>query len=81
MCSAFTSIYIDPSLCQGCEDCVDVCPEDCIEGKAGYIHMIDDFDCTKCGKCIDACDYDAIVRSSGRVPKLPSRLTKCGKFR
>ena len=81
VCSAFTSIYIDPSLCQGCEDCVDVCPEDCIEGKAGYIHMIDDFDCTKCGKCIDACDYDAIVRSSGRVPKLPSRLTKCGKFR
>ena len=75
------SAYIDPSLCQGCEDCVDVCPEDCIEGKAGYIHMIDDFDCTKCGKCIDACDYDAIVRSSGRVPKLPSRLTKCGKFR
>ena len=81
VCSAFTSIYIDPSLCQGCEDCVDVCPEDCIEGKAGYIHMIDDFDCTKCGKCIDACDYDAIVRSSGRLPKLPSRLTKCGKFR
>lgn len=81
VCTAFTSIYIDPSLCQGCEDCVDVCPADCIEGKAGFIHMIDEFDCTKCGKCIGACDYDAVIQTSGRVPKLPSRLIKCGKFR
>ncbi|MDD6160617.1 MAG: NADH-ubiquinone oxidoreductase-F iron-sulfur binding region domain-containing protein, partial [Oscillospiraceae bacterium] len=50
VCSAFMSIYIDPSLCTGCEDCVDVCPADCIDGKAGFIHMIDSFDCTKCGK-------------------------------
>lgn len=81
VCTAFTSIYIDPSLCQGCEDCADVCPADCIEGKAGFIHMIDEFDCTKCGKCIEACDYDAVIQTSGRVPKLPSRLVKCGKFR
>ena len=43
--------------------------------------MIDEFDCTKCGKCIEACDYDAVIQTSGRVPKLPSRLIKCGKFR
>lgn len=81
VCSAFTSIYIDPSLCTGCEDCVDVCPVDCIEGKAGFIHMIDSFDCTKCGKCIAACEEEAIIQTAGRVPKLPSRLIKCGKFR
>lgn len=81
VCTAFTSIYIDPTLCEGCEDCVDVCPVDCIEGKAGFIHMIDDFDCTKCGKCIEACDYDAIIQTAGRVPRLPSRLIKCGKFK
>ena len=32
VCSAFMSIYIDPNTCTGCEDCVDVCPVDCIEG-------------------------------------------------
>ena len=81
VCSAFMSIYIDPTLCTGCEDCVDECPVDCIEGKVGFIHMIDSFECTKCGKCIAACEEEAIIQTSGRVPKLPSRLVKCGKFR
>lgn len=80
VCTSFQTIYIDPKACTGCEECADVCPEDCIEGKAGYIHMIDEFDCTKCGKCIEVCEEDAVIRTTGRVPKLPSRLTKCGKF-
>lgn len=81
VCSAFMSIYIDPNLCEGCEECADVCPKDAIEGKAGYIHMIDEFECDKCGKCITACENDAIIRTTGRVPKLPTRLTKVGKFK
>lgn len=81
VCTCFTTIYIDPNLCEGCEECADVCPVDCIEGKAGHIHMIDEFDCTKCGKCIEACENEAIIQTSGRVPKLPTRLTKCGKFK
>jgi len=81
VCSSFMSIYIDPNLCEGCEECADVCPAECIEGKSGFIHMIDEFDCTKCGKCIEACEYDAVIKTTGRVPKLPTRLTKCGKFK
>ncbi len=81
VCSAFMSIYIDPNECQGCEECADVCPAGAIEGKAGYIHMIDEFECTKCGKCIAACENEAIIQTTGRVPKLPTRLTKCGKFK
>ena len=81
VCSAFMSIYIDPNACQGCEECADVCPADAIEGKAGYIHMIDEFECTKCGKCLAVCENDAVIQTTGRVPKLPTRLTKCGKFK
>lgn len=81
VCSAFMSIYIDPNLCEGCEECADVCPKDAIEGKAGFIHMIDEFECDKCGKCIAACENDAIIQTTGRVPKLPTRLTKVGKFK
>lgn len=81
VCSSFMNIYIDPNLCEGCEECADVCPADCIEGKSGFIHMIDEFDCTKCGKCIEACEYDAVIKTTGRVPKLPTRLIKCGKFK
>ncbi len=81
VCSAFMSIYIDPNTCTGCEECTDVCPVDAIEGKSGFIHMIDEFECTKCGKCIAACEEEAIIQTTGRVPKLPTRLVKVGKFK
>ena len=81
ICTSFITIYIDPHKCEGCEECAGVCPADCIEGKSGFIHMIDDFDCTKCGKCIEACEYDAVIQTAGKVPKLPNKLTKCGKFK
>ena len=43
--------------------------------------MIDDFDCTKCGKCIPVCEEEAIIKTTGKLPKLPTKLTKVGKFR
>ena len=81
VCGAFVHIYVDPLTCTGCGDCVDVCPEGCIEGKPKFIHMIDEFECTKCGKCIEACEEDAIIQTAGKLPKLPNRLMKVGKFK
>jgi len=81
ICSALMNIYIDPHKCNGCQECIDVCPEDCIDGKDGFIHMIDDFDCSKCGKCIEVCEEEAIIQTSGRLPKLPNRLIKVGRFK
>ena len=80
-CKAFLDVFIDPQKCEGCGDCIDVCPEDCIEGKSGYISMIDEFDCSKCGKCVDVCPNGAAQFSGGRKPKLPERLTKVGRFK
>lgn len=81
VCFSSETVYIDPKLCTGCGDCVDVCPKDCIEGKANFIHMIDEFDCDRCGKCITECSEEAIIKTSGKVPKLPDKLTKVGRFK
>ncbi|CUP22783.1 MULTISPECIES: NADH-ubiquinone oxidoreductase-F iron-sulfur binding region domain-containing protein [Hungatella] len=81
VCRAFVSMYIDPILCNGCEKCADICPSDAIEGKAGYIHMLDGFACSKCGRCIEACDAGAVIQTADRVPRLPDKLTKCGRFK
>ncbi len=81
VCAKLVNIYIDPKHCNGCGACETVCPYDCIEGQPGYIHMLDDFDCTKCGKCTEVCETGAIVITTGRVPRVPYRLTKVGRFR
>lgn len=80
-CKSLLTIYIDPTLCQGTGDCMDVCPADCIEGRSGYISMIDEFECTKCGKCMEACSEGAVRYAMGRIPPLPERLTRVGRFR
>lgn len=72
-CLAMTQFYIETSLCKGCGKCIEVCPEKCIEGKSGYVSMIDSFDCSRCGKCIEVCENGAINKISGRTPKLPNK--------
>ncbi len=81
VCQAFVMIYIDPVVCTGCGDCLDVCPKNCIEGKPKYIHRIDEFECDRCGKCMEVCEEECIHITTGKVPKLPDRLTKVGKFK
>lgn len=81
ICKGFMNIYIDPHKCEGCGDCIDVCPKNCIDGKPRFISMIDDMDCDKCGKCLNVCENKAIIFTSNRVPKLPTKLTRVGKFR
>ncbi len=71
---------IRPDMCTGCGDCMEECEEDAIEGKKGFIHMIDQDMCEQCGKCVASCEEDAIVAVTGKLPRLPKRLTKVGKF-
>ncbi len=69
-----------PDACTGCTDCVDECPAFAIEGKKGFIHMIDQDLCEHCGECVKACDEEAIIKVEGKMPKLPKKLTRVGKF-
>lgn len=78
-CRGLMSCLIDPSLCTGCGDCLDSCPEEAIEGEDGFIHMIDEKLCVKCGKCLPACPEGAIKLGGERI-KVPKKLTKVGKF-
>jgi NADH:ubiquinone oxidoreductase subunit F (NADH-binding)/NAD-dependent dihydropyrimidine dehydrogenase PreA subunit len=81
VCTNFLNYYISPNDCTGCEECLDVCPEEAIAGKDGFIHMIDEDMCTKCDKCRKACPEGAIKIMGAIKPKLPKKLTKVGKFK
>lgn len=72
--------YIKPDVCTGCTDCIDECDYTAIEGKKNFIHMIDQDMCEHCGKCVDVCEEGAIVKADGKLPKLPKKLTRVGKF-
>lgn len=77
-CRGLMSYLVDPSVCTGCGECLDSCPEEAIEGEDGFIHMIDEKLCVKCGKCVPACPEGAI--KCGEKFKVPKKLTKIGKF-
>jgi NADH-quinone oxidoreductase subunit F len=80
VCKAFMNLIVLPDKCTGCGECLQVCDDDAIEGKKGYIHMIKDDDCVKCGKCSEVCEAKAITVVIGIKPRIPKRLTKVGQF-
>lgn len=50
---------VDPEKCEGCNDCVPICPQGCIsleECKA----RINREECIDCNACIDVCTKNAI---------------------
>lgn len=80
VCKAFAKLVINPEKCTGCTDCADVCDEDAIIGKKGFIHMIDGDLCENCGKCADACEEGAVTMQDGTI-RIPKKLVKVGKFK
>ena len=78
-CSGLVKYVIDPSLCTGCGDCTDECPEEAIDGQGGFIHVIDDKLCEKCGKCVDVCPERAIKVDTGEIRAL-KKPVRVGRF-
>lgn len=81
VCRAYVTYHILGSKCIGCGDCLDACEEDAIEGKKGFIHMIDNDECIKCGACMEACEEGAIVTAGAVKPRTPERLTRVGAWK
>lgn len=80
VCLAFRKYYVDPKACVGCTKCMAACPVDAIDGAEGYIHIVFDNGCTKCGECVGACPAGAIHKTLDRVPKLPPKMMRVGRF-
>lgn len=58
--ATFTEYNIERDSCNGCGECIRVCPNDAIyydtQGKA----VIDQTKCTQCAKCVAVCPNSAI---------------------
>ena len=52
-------IRINEELCDGCGDCVRICPNDVIQVVDGKARVVGDF-CTSCHSCESVCDKGAI---------------------
>lgn len=50
---------IDKEKCDGCENCVEVCPPEAISIVDGKADIAKDL-CEECGVCVPECPVDAI---------------------
>ncbi len=71
VCRPLINYYIDPDLCRGCTICARNCPVEAIDGRPGYIHIIDQEKCIKCGTCMEVCTFNAVVKLSGEEIETP----------
>lgn len=82
-CENLTIFYIDPSVCDGCGNCVSKCPENAIDGSPDLIHVIDREICTRCAACESECPVSAIKRAdvAGIPPRTPDMPVPVGSFK
>ena len=50
-------------LCTACNECVEICPEQALEMRAGLPQLRADVTCTYCGLCEDHCPTGVIYLS------------------
>ena len=80
ICKEFYTMHILPEKCSGCCACSEACPESCIAGGEGLIHVIDNDRCTRCGRCLSPCKADAVIKAGGIKPKGPLQPVPAGSF-
>ena len=53
-------IWTDPSRCDGCGICSEMCPSNLLNTKGEFTTKPDTFACLQCYECVDACPTDAM---------------------
>jgi len=73
------SYTVASDTCEGCGDCIRVCPEECIHWVEGMTNakgtkyvFIDNMKCTDCGACAPRCPIYGAVRDTWQ-PELQHR--------
>jgi NAD-dependent dihydropyrimidine dehydrogenase PreA subunit len=52
---------VDPEKCEGCEECVDICPMDVFEMENGKSVPVNADACEGCESCVETCEPGAIT--------------------
>ena len=61
VCRELILYTIEPTLCDGCHACVQVCTTDAILGEKKKVHTIEAAKCIKCGACLEVCQPKAVL--------------------
>ncbi len=54
-------VVVDQDKCEGCEECVEVCPVDVFEMEDGKSNPANAEECLGCESCIEVCEPEAIT--------------------
>ncbi len=54
-------VEVDDAKCEGCEECIEVCPVDVYEMVDDKSVPVNAEECLGCESCIEVCDQEAIT--------------------
>jgi NAD-dependent dihydropyrimidine dehydrogenase PreA subunit len=54
-------VVVDAEKCEGCEECVEVCPVDVYEMQDDKSVPVSPEECLGCESCIEVCETEAIT--------------------
>ncbi len=54
-------VNVDADKCEGCEECVNICPQGVFEMSDGKSEPVNSSECVYCESCLGVCPTEAIT--------------------